>query len=131
MAWSTPRSWTTGEVVTASLMNTYVSDNDSYLAERTIINRVAITSAQSPYVVPGWGYHVDVDASGGPVTVNLPTAASKPGALIEVRKTDNSANTVTVDGYGSETINGATTFVLYSQYDSVSLRSDGTNVMVV
>lgn len=31
MAWSTPRTWTTGEVVTAAHVNTYVSDDLSYL----------------------------------------------------------------------------------------------------
>lgn len=31
MPWSTPRTWTTGELATAANMNTYVSDNLSYL----------------------------------------------------------------------------------------------------
>ena len=31
MAWSTPRLWTTGEIVTASMMNTYISDDLAYL----------------------------------------------------------------------------------------------------
>ena len=85
----------------------------------------------SPYTVPAWDYHVDVDASGGAVTVVLPAASGHTGKLIEVRKTDSSANTVTVDGSGAETINGSATLVIYSQYDSYSLRSDGTNVVIV
>lgn len=31
MAWTTPTTWTTGQVVTASNMNTYVSNNTSFL----------------------------------------------------------------------------------------------------
>ena len=31
MAWTTPRTWVTGEVVTAALMNTHVRDNTRYL----------------------------------------------------------------------------------------------------
>lgn len=31
MAWTTPRTWTTAELVTAANMNTYISDNLSYL----------------------------------------------------------------------------------------------------
>lgn len=107
-----------------------ITGNDLTI-KNAIWRMVSIAYAQSPYTIPDWGYHVDVDASGGNVTVNLPTAVDNAGALIEVRKTDNSANTVTVDGYGSETINGAATLVIYAQYDSYSLRSDGTNVEVV
>ncbi|MDA8189572.1 MAG: hypothetical protein M0T85_15645 [Dehalococcoidales bacterium] len=104
---------------------------DDLTIKNAIWKVVSITYAQSPYTVPGWGYHVDVDASGGAVTVNLPTAVGNAGALIEVRKTDSSANAVTVDGAGTETINGATTRVIYAQYDSYSFRSDGTNVGIV
>ena len=32
MAWTTPRTWTTGETVTASLLNTHVRDNLTYLS---------------------------------------------------------------------------------------------------
>lgn len=31
MAWTTPRTWTAGETVTAALMNTHVRDNEAYL----------------------------------------------------------------------------------------------------
>lgn len=31
MAWTAPRVWVSGELVSASIMNTYISDNDSYL----------------------------------------------------------------------------------------------------
>lgn len=33
MAWTTPRTWTAGEVVTASMMNEQVRDNLSYLKD--------------------------------------------------------------------------------------------------
>lgn len=87
--------------------------------------------ADSPYTVLTWNTHVDVDASGGAVIINLPTAVGNAGALIELRKVDNSANTVTVVPNGTQTVNGAASLVIYNQYDSYSLRSDGTNVEVV
>lgn len=34
MAWTTPRTWVTGELVTASIMNTHVRDNLSHLGTR-------------------------------------------------------------------------------------------------
>lgn len=35
MAWTTPRTWTTGELVTAAILNTHVRDNLAYLYDRT------------------------------------------------------------------------------------------------
>ena len=31
MAWSLPRDWVAGEIVTASIMNTHIRDNERYL----------------------------------------------------------------------------------------------------
>ncbi len=41
--------------------------------------------------------------------------------VITVKKQDATANTVTVDGYGTQTIDGATTKVLVNQYDTISI----------
>ncbi|MCX5365970.1 hypothetical protein OG864_45550 [Streptomyces sp. NBC_00124] len=70
------------------------------------------------------------DASGGAVTVNLPSAAPN---LVEytIIKADATGNTVTVDPAGSETINGAATRVLSAQWETVTLRSDGTNWLAI
>jgi hypothetical protein len=65
------------------------------------------------------------DASGGAFSVTLPPAAS--GASILVKKTDASANAVTVDGDAAETIDGALTLALAAQYAAITLWSDGTS----
>lgn len=70
---------------------------------------------------------VKVDASGGARTVNLPAASGLSGLFYTIIKSDSSANNVTIDGNASETINGATTYLLTSQYQSVVLRCDGSN----
>lgn len=80
----------------------------------------------SPYTAT-IGEDVLVDASGGNVTVNLPAASGLSGQSIWVSKRDSSVNTVTIDGNGSETINGNLTLVISSQYDAFELMSDGTN----
>ena len=52
--------------------------------------------------------------SGGAQTVNLPAVASvQPGRAYFVRTT-GTTNTVTLDGFGSETIDGASTKMLAS-----------------
>jgi len=68
---------------------------------------------------------VKVDASGGARTVNLPAASGSAGQFITILKSDSSTNTVTIDANASETINGALTYVLSIQYQSIILRCDG------
>ena len=77
-----------------------------------------------------------VNASGN-VTVTLPTAASAYngtdgiGRIYEIKKIDADANTVTIDGNGSETIDGGTTAVLIAQYESITIQSDGSNWHII
>lgn len=66
------------------------------------------------------------DATAGNVTVNLPPAASNADRVLHVKRIDATANTVTIDGDGAETIDGATTASLAVQYESVTLGCDGT-----
>jgi len=70
---------------------------------------------------------VQVSASGANRTMTLPAAASSTGKIYLIQKSDSSANTVTVDANASETINGALTFVLTTQYQTVMIWCDGTN----
>ena len=72
-----------------------------------------------------------VDATIAPVIVNLIPSANKSGKQIIVKKIDVSANAVTIDPNAAETIDGAATNVLASQYDSITLVSDGTNWIIV
>ena len=62
---------------------------------------------------------IDVDATSGDVTITLQAVTA--GRSMHIRRTDNSSNTVTVDGDGAETINGNTAISLASQYDAVHL----------
>lgn len=64
------------------------------------------------------GKVIPVSASGGAVTVTLP-ASPNDGFLAQVIKTDSSVNAVTVDGSGSDTINGALTQTLTMQYEAL------------
>lgn len=70
------------------------------------------------------------DASGGAVTVNLP-ASSGNKAMFVIKKTDSSANTVTVDGNAAETIDGGATAVLTRQFESITLVCDGSNWHII
>jgi hypothetical protein len=93
------------------------------------VPKIATTAKTTNYTVltTDEGSLVLVDASSGAVTVTLPAAATAAdGFSIRVLKTDSSVNAVTVDGDGSETIDGQTTFVLGNQYDAALFVTNAT-----
>lgn len=65
------------------------------------------------------------DASGGDCTQNLP-AATRSGKIFYFKKIDSSANTVTITPDGTDTIDGAASFVLDTQWQSVTIQ-DGAS----
>lgn len=65
------------------------------------------------------------DSSGGSFTLTLPEAADYPERLLHFKQV-SATNTVTVQRAGSDTIDGATSFGLATQYASKSIISDGT-----
>jgi len=71
------------------------------------------------------------DASSAPITVTLPDPASYPDEELSIKKIDSSTNAVTVAPHGSETIDGAASVSLANQWDSVTVKSDGTNWYVL
>lgn len=71
-------------------------------------------------------YMLLVNASGGAVTLTLPPVGNSPDASFLIKKTDATANTVTVDGSGAETIDGAATKVISSQWEAYQFYSNGT-----
>ena len=67
------------------------------------------------------------DTTSNAITVNLAQASTLyNGYVLQVKLVD-ATNAVTIDGYSSETIDGATTLVLSVLYSSVSLVCDGSN----
>jgi hypothetical protein len=70
---------------------------------------------------------IPCDASGGAFSVTLPTAVGVPGQRYVVKKVDSSVNAVTVATTSSQTIDGATTYSLAAQWDSVRVVSNGAN----
>ncbi|UOF79575.1 baseplate wedge protein [Caudoviricetes sp.] len=71
-----------------------------------------------------------VDTTGGSATITLPPAASVPGFELVVIKSV-AANTVTLDGAGSETISGAATLAWSTQWQTYTLTTNGTNWVIM
>lgn len=86
----------------------------TYYAIRTVTGTTTAASTDRTILV---------DATSGAVTINLPAASSVVGIEYIVKKIDGSVNAVTIDGNGSETIDGATTKVLNSQWEITKLQA--------
>lgn len=66
------------------------------------------------------------------ITITLLVAASATeGFIVTIFKSDAGGTVVTIDGNGSETIDGQTTYLLGAQYSSVTLRCDGSNWTII
>ena len=83
---------------------------------------VEITDSDSPYTA-SVTRNIFCDATSGAITVNLPTISGNTGRQYTIKKIDSSANAVTVDGSGAETIDGSTTAVINSQYESITIQA--------
>lgn len=95
-----------------------------------IISSFSTVSTTPISAVVATGYLVN--ATSGNIQINLPTAASAGvGAVIFVKKTDSTANTVTVKPAGVEKIDDGTSFLLSLQNEFVKIESDGTQWWVI
>lgn len=75
-------------------------------------------------------YTIAVDPTTTAATVNLPAAATVTGQIFVVKHLNGSANTVTIDANGAETIDGATTLVL-TAYNAATVQSTGSAWVVL
>lgn len=67
-----------------------------------------------------------VDATAGPVQIDLLAAANVQDMIFYIKKIDSSGNAVTVAANGAETIEGNASLPLAAQYDLLKVISDGT-----
>ena len=86
----------------------------------------AIVTATATFTADANDLVILSSATAASFTINLPAAADVSGQVYHIKKIDSSANTITVDANGSETIDGATTAVLTTQYESIQIVCDGT-----
>lgn len=67
------------------------------------------------------------DASGGAIVITLPNPLTWTDKWLTIKKTDATANVVTVTGGVGVLIDGAGTQSIAYQYDAITVVSDGTN----
>lgn len=75
-------------------------------------------------------YTVACDASTNAFTVTLPSAATT-GLIYNIKKIDTTANAVTIVCNGAQTIDGATTKVLTTQWTSITVQAVNSNWLIL
>ena len=90
--------------------------------------RVKRTATAIDYTILVTDYYVGVTSTAAPRTITLPTStASLSGRKFIIKDESGGAatNNITITRAGSDTIDGATTFVINTNYGSVHLIADG------
>jgi hypothetical protein len=72
-----------------------------------------------------------VNPTSGAITVTLPTAVGDAGHMVVIKNTANTPQLITVDGSGSETIDGSLTYPMKGPYGQLALQSDGAGWTVL
>lgn len=71
------------------------------------------------------------DATGGAITVALPSAASSAKRILAIKKVDAGINAVTIDPNGAELIDGAASLSLLTQWQAIMIQCDGAAWFVI
>ena len=96
-------------------------------------NVVSVSNAASPYTVLDTDNYLGCQSSSGVITIRLPNAPRAGKVLIIKDSTGSSAtNNVTVTTVGGTvTIDGATTYTMATNYQSIHVLFDGSNYSIV
>lgn len=87
---------------------------------------MGIVTTSTTFTMDNTNYTVLCNAASAGFTVTLPTAASAINRIYVIKKIDATGNVVTIDGNGSETIDGSLTQSLDAQWEAMMLQSSGT-----
>lgn len=99
------------------------TETDNAIALRSISTKTAnYTLVSTDYTILG-------DATVGAITLTLPAAASHTGRTYNIKRISAGAFTVTVSS--TDLIDGGATAVLNSQYESITVQSNGSTWFIL
>jgi len=110
--------------------NRDIEDADALGAKRTELRLRTFDTYKTSQQI---GLKQDVvlaDAIDGAMTITLP-AVSADHVQFDIKKIDSSSNAVTVQGRGTETVDGSNTVVLLVQYDAIRVASNGEEYFIL
>lgn len=130
---------TNNNLITGSILDisfpTYSNGNNLYTTN-LVVNRDNYQGWQllstTTSITKGNGvYTFLIDASLGNITITLPNvsdvSSSFVGVVYNIKRIDNTANTVTIQAQGSDLIDGAASISLSSQWTSRSIQACSSN----
>lgn len=110
----------------------FKSDGTNWMVLSLKLNPSTPTSSFLSYVAKSSNYTITTDDytidCSNTITITLPTAVDIEGQVFVIKNSDTGI--VTVDGDGSETIDGDETFDLYEK-ESITIQSTGTNWIII
>lgn len=112
------------QYVDSGVMQARLTDRFDEVSYYTCCSSQPTSSISGDYTATNKDSLMLADASSGPITVTLPSAADAEGASYFIKKTDASTNAVNVTS--PETIDGIVTQVITLQYDVLNPVSNGT-----
>lgn len=97
------------------------ASQNASISALTTVSSLATLNATNGYVL--------CNANAGAFIVNLPSASIRK--RLHLKKVDSSINAITVTPNGADTIEGAATYSLNTQYKSITIYSDGTSTWYI
>ncbi len=112
-----------GDGVTGTLATVLTLDSTkaATFAGALFLPTKTLTNTDSAYTVLASDITLRCNAVSGAIIINLPDATGS-GRILEIKKTDASANLVTPTGTGGSLIDGAATITLTAQGEAVTLQ---------
>ena len=96
--------------------------------------RDLIVSLDSSYIAVSATYTIlttdsTVDCTSGTFTATLPTAVGLEGKIFNIK--NSGAGVITIEGDGTETIDGSLNASLATQYESITVQSNNANWIIL
>jgi len=106
-------------------------DTHAALMVNQAVHPIPVTTKTTTYLALSTDSILLADAVLAAFIITLPTAVGITGKVYNIKKIDGSANAVTINGDGIETIDGDLTMIVGYQNDSITIISDGTNWRII
>lgn len=110
-------------------------DNDAIRAFERLFRAAGyllnVTTITANYTITQGDFIILANATSGAITVTTPIVSEMVGRMFFIKKIDASGNAVTFNPNGSETVDGALTLALASQWDSALVANNGSNWFIL
>ena len=118
-----------GSIANGKVLTSDGSGNATWQATQAV-NQQSVATKTANYTLTTSDEVILADATGGALTLTLPTAVGNTN-LYTIKKIDSSSNTATITTSSAQTIDGGGTAVVKVQYASVNLVSNGSNWYII